>query len=168
MVNAAFMGARPGLAARDLMQLSIFHYSRFGGVGGKRTVRMLELATKIGHEGTKELRDAGELPTIGIIEFETAAQMRASDVGKTMGRLPAMTRKIAEAGLVSSGQRNAYEFGYKGILLEAKGLAGRELNRLVSGEITKEQAYENIGLDTYNLQTKKAFDQFVTLGEATC
>ncbi|KKK74850.1 hypothetical protein LCGC14_2879630, partial [marine sediment metagenome] len=45
MTNAAFMGARPGLALRDLMQLSIFHYARFGGVGGKRTMRALTLAT---------------------------------------------------------------------------------------------------------------------------
>jgi len=162
MTNAAFMGARPGLAARDLMQLSLFYTSRFGV---KRTGSMLRTATQIGQEGTKQLRDAGELPTIGIIEFETAAQMQASRIGKTMGKLPAMTRKIAETGLTMSGQRNAYEFGYKGILLEAKGLAGREINRLVLGEITKEQAYDNIGLDTYNLQTKKAFDDFVTLGE---
>lgn len=165
MANAAFMGARPGLALRDLMQLSIFHYSRFGGVGGKRTMRALELATKLGQEGTKELRDAGELPTIGIVEFETAAQLEASAVGKTMGRLPAMTRRIAETGLTLSGQRNAYEFGYKGVLLETRETAGREINRLVFGEITKEKAYKNIGLDTYNLQTKKAFDQFVTAGE---
>ncbi|KKK49959.1 hypothetical protein LCGC14_3129810, partial [marine sediment metagenome] len=165
MTNAAFMGARPGLAARDLMQLTIFHYSRLGGAGGKRTMRMLELAVRTGSEGTKQLRDAGELPTIGIIEFETAAQMEASAIGKTMRGLPAMTRKIAETGLTLSGQRNAYEFGYKGILLEARETALREITRLVDGSITKEQAYKNIGLDTYNLQTKKAFDTFVTSGE---
>ncbi|KKL69901.1 hypothetical protein LCGC14_2110270, partial [marine sediment metagenome] len=165
MTNAAFMGARPGLALRDLMQLTIFHYSRFGGVGGKRTMRALTLATRLGQEGTKELRDAGELPTIGIIEFETALQLEASAIGKTMRGLPAMTRKIAEVGLTMSGQRNAYEFGYKGILLEARETALRELNNFVDGKITKEEAYKRMGLDTYNLQTKKAFDAFVTSGE---
>lgn len=162
MTNAAFMGARPGLAARDLMQLALFYISRFGV---KRTASMLRTATRIGQEGTKQLRDAGELPTIGIVEFETAAQMQATAIGKTMGKLPAATRKVAEVGLTMSGQRNAYEYGYKGILVETKGLAGREIVKLIAGDITKEQAYENIGLDTYNLQTKKAFDQFVTAGE---
>jgi len=165
MTNAAFMGARPGLAMRDLMQLSIFHYSRFGGVGGKRTMRALTLSTMLGQEGTKQLRDAGELPTIGIVEFETAVQMEASAIGKTMKGLPAMTRKVAEVGLTLSGQRNAYEFGYKGILLEAREIALREINNLVDGKISKEQAYKRIGLHTYNLQTKKAFDAFVTSGE---
>ena len=165
MTNAAFMGARPGLAVRDLMQFTVFHYARFGGVGGKRTMRALELATKLGSEGTKQLRDAGELPTIGIIEFETAAQMEASAIGKTMKGLPAMTRKIAEAGLIMSGQRNAYEFGYKGTYLEARETALREITNFVDGKITKEEAYKRIGLDTYNLQTKKAFDTFVTSGE---
>ncbi|KKK78302.1 hypothetical protein LCGC14_2844930, partial [marine sediment metagenome] len=164
MTNAAFMGARPGLAMRDLMQLSIFHYSRFGAFG-KRTMRMFELATKLGQEGTKKLRDAGELPTIGIVEFETAAQLEASAIGKTMKGLPAMTRKIAEVGLTMSGQRNAYEFGYKGILLEARETTLKELTRFSFDEISKEQAYKNISLDTYNLQTKKAFDTFVTAGE---
>ncbi|KKL44399.1 hypothetical protein LCGC14_2366070, partial [marine sediment metagenome] len=89
MVNAAFMGARPGLAARDMMQLATFHYSRFGRIGGQRTVRMFTLATKLGQEGTKELRDSGKLPTLGIVEFETAAQMEATAVGKTMKGLPA-------------------------------------------------------------------------------
>ncbi|KKK75770.1 hypothetical protein LCGC14_2870370, partial [marine sediment metagenome] len=98
-------------------------------------------------------------------EFETAAQLEASAVGKTMRGLPAMTRKIAEVGLTMSGQRNAYEFGYKGILLEARETALREITRLVDGSITKEEAYKRIGLDTYNLQTKKAFDTFVTSGE---
>ena len=165
MTNAAFMGARPGLAMRDLMQLSIFHYSRFGGVGGTRTMRALTLATKLGQEGTKQLRDAGELPTIGIVEFETALQLEASAIGRTMKGLPAMTRRVAEVGLTLSGQRNAYEFGYKGILLEARETALREITNLVDGSITKEQAYKRIGLDTYNLQTKKAFDAFVTSGE---
>ncbi|KKK91113.1 hypothetical protein LCGC14_2716220, partial [marine sediment metagenome] len=164
MTNAAFMGARPGLAVRDLMQFTVFHYSRFGA-GGKRTMRALVLATKLGQEGTKQLRDAGELPTIGIVEFETAAQMEASAIGKTMKGLPAMTRRIAETGLTLSGQRNAYEFGYKGILLEARETALREINNLVDGKISKEQAYKRIGLHTYNLQTKKAFDAFVTSGE---
>ncbi|KKL62733.1 hypothetical protein LCGC14_2182250, partial [marine sediment metagenome] len=164
MTNAAFMGARPGLAARDLLQLSIFHYSRFGQFG-KRTMRALTLATKLGQEGTKQLRDAGELPTIGIVEFETAAQLEASAIGKTMKGLPAMTRKVAEVGLTLSGQRNAYEFGYKGILLEARETALREITSFVDGKITQEQAYKRIGLHTYNLQTKKAFDTFVTGGE---
>lgn len=165
MTNAAFMGARPGLAARDLMQLSIFHYSRFGGVVGKRTMRMLTLAWKLDQEGTKQLRDAGELPTIGIVEFETAKELEASAIGKTMKGLPAMTRKIAEVGLTASGQRNAYEFGYKGVLLEARETAMRELSNFVDGKITQEEAYKRIELDTYNLQTKKAFDAFVVNGE---
>ncbi|KKM63786.1 hypothetical protein LCGC14_1507950, partial [marine sediment metagenome] len=167
--NAAFMGARPGLAGRDIVTTTSFHYSRFGGVKGKRTMRALELAVLAAKSGEmKQLRDSGELPTIGIIEYETAAQLEASAVGKIMGGLPAMTKKIAEIGLTLSMQRNAYEFSYVGILLEAKETALRGINDIVDAGLTREakaKAYKEIGLDTYNLETKKTFDQFINSGE---
>ncbi|KKL99078.1 hypothetical protein LCGC14_1818030, partial [marine sediment metagenome] len=167
--NAAFMGARPGLAGRDIVTTSSFHYSRFGGVRGKRTMRALTLATLAAKRGEmKQLRDAGELPSIGIIEYETAAQLEASAVGKIMGGLPKATKRIAEIGLTLSLQRNAYEFSYVGILLEAKETALKGINDIVDAGFTREakaKAYKEIGLDTYNLETKKAFDQFINSGE---
>ncbi|KKL50210.1 hypothetical protein LCGC14_2307780, partial [marine sediment metagenome] len=105
-VSAAFLGGRPGLAGRDLLQVAVLLNARFGA---KRSARALVLAQMLGSEGTKALRDSGELPSIGIVEFETAAQLEASAIGKTMGKLPATIRRVSEVALTTSLQRSSYE-----------------------------------------------------------
>lgn len=165
MTNTAFMAGRVGLAARDFTQFMVFHYSRFGRLSGRRTVRALELASKMSAEEKQALIDAGELPTIGPIEFNTPSELLESEVGRPLRGFPSFMRKAADAGLTASGQKNSYEFTYLASFLEARETALREIGRITRDELTKEEAYSNMELQSYDLATQKAFNAFVSDGQ---
>lgn len=167
MVNAAFMGARPGLAVRDLMQWTFFHYSRYGDgvLGTKRTANALRMAWESRGAPAAEMRAAGDLPTIGIVEFDTPEALMNSRLGRGLSKAPEFIRRISEAGLTASGQRNAYEFAYRGTLLESRQFVGDALKRLVNGDLNKKEAYERIKLRSFNRATRIEFDRLVTEGD---
>jgi hypothetical protein len=179
MVNAAFMGWRPGLAVRDMMQWVFFHYSRYGDgiIGHQRTKNAIKAALNARGEGVKLMREAGDLPTIGIIEFDTPdarllGDLTRSQATRTMlsniiSKFPQFMRWSSEQGLKGSFQRNAYEFAYSGTLLESRQFVGDALKRLVNGDLTKKEAYESIKLRSFNRATRTEFDRLVTEGDFT-
>lgn len=177
--SGALIGMRTGLTLRDFTWFGTAHYSRFGGspakgqgvirkafesmgIGASRTIRALQLSTKRWSESGKQMREEGIVPSIGPIQFETPSQLLSSNLGHRIAQLPAAMRKIAELGFVFGGQKHLYEALFTGTLLEAREFNGKAATLFQQGEITKEQFYDIIKLDTFSKAMRLEFDEMIT------
>lgn len=162
-INSSLMGGRTALAFRDLAQFATFYYSRFGS---KRTARAFTMAVKARGDGVIQLRTQGRLPgTVSPIEFESAQELAASDIGRPLSKFGEVTRKTAQIGLTLSLQKNSYEFMHVGSFLEVSTRASEFLLDLADGRISKQEAYSKLGMHTYDRPTQVEFDRLVTEGQ---
>lgn len=162
ITHTAFIAYRPGLAGRDLMQFTFSYYARNGT---QRTARALQLAHESRGEIAAQMRADGDLPTIGITEFQTPEELLSSTLGRGLKKGPEMLRRMAENGLTYSGQRHAYEHVYRGTLLESREFYGNALAEMVKNGTSREVLYKKIGLRTFPRVIQAEFDRLVGLGQ---
>jgi hypothetical protein len=159
-INSAALGFRAAMGFRDLTQFYTMYGTRFGFL---RANNGAKLAIRDG--AIAELRNRGVLPEISPVEFSTPQELEFTTIGRHIGKLPDVLNKVAEAGLKVSLQKNAYEFMHAAAYLDTREVALRELGRYVNNEISKEVAYKNIKVGSYDNGVIDAFNRLVDAGE---
>lgn len=170
LTNSALLGFKPELGFRDIGVWTKMYYSRFGT---GRMMNALKYAFEVDPKTGMTLADhlilqgriAGLSP-IDILSPEELTRMQlGGDQSSWSNKMKLVFEKIGETGLKVSGQRNFYNKIHAGAYAEAQRLAASNLLDLANNRITKEVAYNNLDMDSYDGPIRKRFDDLVTNGK---
>ena len=170
LTNSALLGFKPELGFRDIGVWTKMYYSRFGT---GRMMNALKYAFEVDPKTGMTLVDhlilqgriAGLSP-IDILSPEELTRMQLGEDQSTWSnKMKLVFEKIGETGLKVSGQRNFYNKIHAGAYAEAQRLATSNLLDLANNNITKEVAYKNMDMDSYDGPIRKRFDDLVTNGK---
>lgn len=155
--ESAAQGFRPSQGIRDFYGTMTNYYIRYGA---KRTARALKLFNSMSKQEVEALGMSGEIgilqPYEVIVPGEQSAEWR--------GALARRAEVLADLSFKGSMQKMAYRNGHAMAYNETKVTALEELGKLAEGKTTKEKAYDELRLHTYDPSIQLEFDKQVQAG----
>ena len=170
LTNSAMLGFKPELAFRDFSVGMKMYYARFGTARALNAFKYaFEADPETGMSAADHLVLQGKVPGLSPIDILSPEELARIQLGedrtKWTTKMKLVAEKIGTLGLKVSGQQNFYAKLHAGVYLEASRLATRVLTDLAENNITKEQAYDKLGLDSYDAPISQRFDAMVSHGQ---
>lgn len=167
-IGSATLGYKPELGIRDIGSWFGIHGSRFGYSRAMRALRYAFEKDKDGISVADKMLREGHFPGLSPIGVQSAAELAAIEHGTGIGgRIAKFGETVGEAGLKVSLQKNFYAKMHTGAYLEASRRATKLIQDFRDGKITREQAYDRLGLHTYENPVAKHFDDLVVNSKDT-
>ena len=164
--SSALVGFRPAQGLRDLHGFMRNYYTRFGGARTANGFRLaFERNPATGRLPIYELAEAGTIPGLSILGFLSEQEVADAMAGAGKHAIRDTIQKMAKAGITVSGQHNIYGIAHAVAYLESRQFNGKIMLELSRGEITREQAYKRMKLDTYDIPVGEAIDELVRQGK---
>lgn len=159
--EAALQGARVLYAGvRDFMQPVILYDARFGA---RATSKMLDYGVNGYDKITAQmLEDSGEIARYDLITVAQADEYTRSVMGRGAIGAARTLQAANKAAFRLSGQSAAYRRIAAGIYLERWDTASEALLKYARGELTKDQAFKQLKMQTYDPPVIEAFERLVS------
>lgn len=152
----ALLGYRVGPAIRDAVVSTSLYDMWYGKT---RAASFVKYA--MNQSLRKHLLETGGISSFSAVKFFSPDDLYNSKLGKNLKGVSGFFQSWAENGLALSGQRLSYEMVATGAYGEARSVAMEGVSKLLSGEWTKEQAYDHIQLYNFPETVQRAFDDIV-------
>lgn len=164
-------GARVIAGMRDINTNMSATYGRFGalrlgsvmrkGIRGVSKGTQAELKSMgINVEPNRHaLAEAGEIPGLSILQFESPAEAALRQQG--LGKVSKGIERVGEIGLKLSGQQYVYSVFHAGHYLDTVVRTGRSLSRMVAGTLSPDDVARRLDLDSYSPPTQQQFWKLV-------
>lgn len=167
LTNSAMLGFKPELGFRDFGVWVKMYYSRFGA---ERTLAAIKAAFEVDPETGMSMADKyvldGKIAGLSPVDIFSSEELtRMQSRSGLTNKLIAGAEKLGQTGLNVSGQANFYKKIHAGAYSETYRLAAKNLYDLGTDKITKEQAYKNLDIDSYDAPIAQRFDDLVTHGQ---
>lgn len=163
--SGALLGMRPMQGIRDITSFAKMHITRFGIARFTKGVELAFTRDANGVLPIRKLAEDGTTPGLSMIDFMSDDELVSSMTGRAGNKLKELIFKSSKLGMDTSGQTSAYALAHAISYLEVRNRSSEWLNKLHSGSVSKQQAYKELAINTYDVPVIKIFDDLVKDGK---